>query len=396
MPLASLLRPLAVSLFLLLVSFMAPTSGYAQLTPTDSAAVLLRAGQEFEAQEREDVARALYELVAERYGTTPAGVQAATRLAALGGSVDGEASGRIELQVWSTLYGAFLGVAIPGALGADDAAAYGAGLLVGTPAGFLFGRTLAGSRGLTVGQARAITLGGTWGAWQGFGWREVLELGREETCDTFEGQTYCYEEDTAEETLAAMVLGSVTGVATGVVLSRRPISAGVATTVNFGALWGSWFGVGIGVLLDQEEDGLLATTLIGGNAGLVTMALLAPGWNVSRSRARLVSIAGVVGGLAGGGLDLIIQPDDEKVAIAIPLATSIAGLAIGVATTRDSNADRTALSRQDLPVDALLLVDNGRWSLGTPLPYSVRTVRHTPSGLERRVGVGVTWLRASF
>ena len=49
---------------------------------------------------------------------------------------------------------------------------------------------------------------------------------------------------------------------------------------------------------------------------------------MSRNRTRLVSIAGVIGGLAGAGLDLIVQPDNEKVAIGIPLAGSIAGLAM--------------------------------------------------------------------
>jgi hypothetical protein len=60
---------------------------------------------------------------------------------------------------------------------------------------------------------------------------------------------------------------------------------------------------------------------------------------VSRSRARLVSIGGVLGGLAGAGIDLLVQPDSEKAAVGIPLLGSVVGLAIGIATTGDEDSD---------------------------------------------------------
>src|SRR5690606_4287176 len=132
-----------------------------------------------------------------------------------------------------------------------------------------------------------------------YGWREVFELGTGETCQTFEDQTYCSEEPSSQEAFAALIVGSLAGVATGALLSDRPISSGVATTVNFGALWGSWFGLAGGLVADLEGDDLLATTLIAGNVGLLSMALLAPEWQPSRNRARLASIAGITGGLVG-------------------------------------------------------------------------------------------------
>ena len=294
-----------------------------------------------------------------------------------------------------TLYGSWLGIAVPGAFGAESSEPYGVGLLFGGPTGFLVGRSLARSLNLTEGQARAITLGGSWGTWQGFGWREVLDLGTDEVCDTYPDGMFCYEEDSGEETFAAMVLGGLAGIAAGAALSGRDITPGTGTTVNFGALWGTWFGVASGVLLDLEDDRLLAATLLGGNAGLAATAVLAPSWNVSRSRARLVSIAGVIGGLAGAGIDLLTQLESEKVAIGIPLATSIVGLAIGIHATRVPEAGRPsgleASSRGALPEP-----QGGRLRWSAPSLSPVLVPREGPDGTRWRLALKLELVRASF
>jgi hypothetical protein len=285
----------------------------------------------------------------------------------------GARSGRVELQVWSTLYGAALGLALPQMLGADGAEAYGVGLLVGAPAGFLLSRAYARSHQLTEGQARAITFGGTWGAWQGLGWSLALD------------------EDGGDDAWVDMaVAGSVAGIAVGAILARKPIPTGLATTVNFGALWGTWFGVATGVLLDRD-DVLLEASLIGGDAGLLATAILAPHWQMSRNRARLVSVAGLLGGIAGAGVLLIAQPDDEKVAILFPLAGSIAGLTVGAITTRDHDrGGATPGGGED--AGALLHLRDGSWSVGPPVPYA--TLLRGPRAL--RPGLGVTLVRARF
>ena len=369
--------------------------GRTQVTPADSAEVLLDAASRFSSQGRQDVADALYRLIAERFPSTPAAEVARLRLGAVrsAGTVGG---GRVELQVWSTLYGLWLGIAVPGALGADDSEPYGLGLLLGGPAGFFAGKQIAGSRDLTEGQARAITLGGTWGTWQGFGWAEVLDLGQEQVCQDDGYGRYCYDEgDSSEETFAAMILGGVAGIAAGAALSSRPISPGVATAVNFGSLWGSWLGFGFGYLADMEDDALLAATLVGGNAGLVGTALKARDWNPSRSRARIVSIYGVIGGLSGLGLDLLAQPDDEKVAMAIPLAGSIAGLALGVMNTRSYDTVEPAAAGAP-PGGALLNLSEGNWSLGAPMPQPRMLELDGPHGLVRKPALGLTLLNARF
>ena len=348
-------------------------------SPADSAQILLSTAESFESDGRSEVAEALYRFIVEHFETTPASVQARQRFSELS-RLDAERSGSVGLRIWSSIYGAWLGVAIPGWLGADGPEPYGAGLLVGGPAGYFGGRALANSLNLTEGHARAITLGGTWGTWQGFGWAEVLDLGGQEICF----QTQCFPADAPsdEAVFGTMILGGLTGIAAGALLSRRPISPSVASATTYGALWGTWFGVASSILMGFDDgDDPLTGALIGGDAGLLSMALLAPGWDLTRNRARLVSIAGVIGGLGGLGIDLLIQPDNEKMAIAIPLATSIAGLVIGARTSRDSNPGlaRAGDSPSSLS-GALVKLDEGRFGLGFPTPTPTFIRVDAPSG----------------
>lgn len=344
----------------------------AQVSRADSAAVLLESARVFEARDRWDIAEALYQFLLERYPETAAALSARERLSTA--PVSRRSTGRTELVVWTTLYGLWLGTAIPTIFDADGPEPYGLGLLLGGPAGFLAGRSLARSRPLSSGQARAITLGGSWGTWQGAGWANVAEL------------------NDGSDVVAAAVAGGLVGIAAGTLLSRKTISDGLATTVNFGALWSTWFGFALGYIAGIEDDGLLATTLLAGDAGLLVTSLLGPHWDLSRNRARLISIAGVIGGLGGAGIDLLTQPDDDKVALAIPLATSIGGLIIGVATTRDRDRSNGA----DGPLDsdgALIQVNGRRWDVGLPtvVPWS-----RTSARAGGPVALYVPLLRARF
>ena len=173
--------------------------------------------------------------------------------------------------------------------------------------------------------------------------------------------------------------------------------------MNFGALWGTWFGVAGGVLLDLEGDALLGSTLVGGDAGLLTTALLAPGWNMSRNRARLISIAGVIGALAGAGMDLITRPDDEKVAIGIPLATSIAGLAIGAGLTANEGRRSGPESLGSGPDGellglgaSLLRLRDGAFSWDLPAPFATFQPVDRKDGFSLEPALGVTLFSARF
>lgn len=355
---------------------LAPGDVSAQVAAADSAAVLLDAARDFEVRGRRDVAEALYRLILERYPSSGPAADARSRLAALPAG-ESTGSGSVELRVWMTLYGAFLGAAVPAAFGADTPEPYGAGLLLGGPAGFLVGRALAARLDLSEGRARAITLGGTWGTWQGFGWQEVFDLGVPQEC-AFD---FCYDsEDSIEETFGAMIVGGLAGIGVGTLLSSHQITEGTASVVNFASLWGSWFGIAGGTLFGlDEDDDLLAATLIGGDVALLASALLASGWNVSRSRARLVSIAGVLGGLGGLGIDLLAEVEDEQTAMGIALAGSIAGLGIGIATTRGDDPVEQALGPGT--DGALLGIRSGRLAFAVPTPVPVMV----PLDVGRRV-----------
>jgi hypothetical protein len=386
---------------LLLVALLIPAifawkaGDAAAQTRSDSAAVLLATATRFANEGRGEVAEALHNFILERFGDTPA----AARVRELRvRSPAASRSGRTELMVWGTTYGAWLGVAVPLIADADSPEPYGVGLLLGAPAGFFASRVYGRSRTITDGQARAITFGGTWGTWQGLGWAIALDLGldTERVCIP---DVPCFDVETGdanEERVTAAVVGGLAGILTGALISRKPISSGVASTVNFGALWGTWVGLAGGWIVDSEDDPdetddddqKLIWTLVGGNAGLLATAILAPRWQLSRNRSRLISMAGLIGGLAGGGIDLLVQPDDTDVAIAIPLATSLAGLFLGAHLTRNFDGGDGGQG------GVLLDVRDGRLNLDMPAPIPT-LVRDDRTG-KSHPALHIPVLRAVF
>lgn len=353
-----------------------PQAARAQ-TAADSAGVLLGVATQLQAEGQHNLARSLLDLIVKRYAQTPAAAEAQRLLAARATPLD-EQGGRTELMVWATTYGLALGAAIPAALDVSGPEPYGIGLIVGGPAGFLAGRAYAKSRPLTEGQARAITFGGTWGAAQGLGWAYVFEPGATEYCDEFTG---CWKTDDpdAQPAIAMTIAGSLVGIGVGAALSQKNITPGTATTVNFGGLWGSWYGTALAILADQQGDARLTSALIGGNLGIVGAAFGAPKWQLSRQRARLISISGVAGLLAGLGTLLIVQPDDDQ-SIAIPMASSAGGLALGAYWTRNMDPERIGF---DVPGFE-------------PSIQPIRVERVRNGRLERRPALGITLIQARF
>lgn len=304
-----------------------PADAQAPPSRADSAAILLSTAQGLAAAGRDEAADAVYDWILSHFGDTAAAAVVRELRLAQGESLT-SSSARTELLVWGTAYGLWAGAAVPGALGADGPEAYGLGLLLGGPVGFLASRAYAHHEPLTVGDARAITLGGSWGTWQGLGWGIALDLGE---CDLsgIDPVASCNAEDELQARLATALLGGLAGIGAGVaVANSRDVGAGKATLVNFGALWGTGYGFGLATLADLDgEDEQLIGSLVGGNVGLITTAFLAP--DMSRSRARLINIAGIAGALAGAGIDLLLQPSNDKVAIGIPMLTGTLGLIAG-------------------------------------------------------------------
>jgi hypothetical protein len=377
-----------VALVLGLMTSGLPTQVVSQITPADSAAVLLDAARLLEARGRLEAAEALYQLLVERYGDTTSGAAARDRLSGRTGQRLGQSS-RTEMQVWATTFGLWLGVAVPAAFGANDSPPYGVGLLLGGPAGLLAGRALARSA-LGPGQTRAITFGGTWGTWQGFGLAEVLDLGEDLACDL----DFCYADSGTEERFAAMVVGGVAGVVAGSLIARRPVGHAVATAANHGALWGTWLGFASATLADVEGDDQLLATLVAGNAGLVLGAWAADRSGWSRNRIRMVSVGGVIGGLGGLGVDLIAQGESEKTAVGIALAGSLVGLAIAAGTT--GGMDSSLRGDNGEGGAALLNIGDGHIRLGAPLPLPTVVPVDGGGARQWRPALSVPLLRATF
>lgn len=366
----------------------------AQVTAADTAAVLYQVAEQLAAGGERTLAQQLLRLIVRDYPGTPVAEEAARRLAELR-SRDDETSGRVELTVWGTIYGAWLGLAVPWALGAESPEPFGAGLLIAAPTGLAAARAFGRSGPLSLGQARVIRWGSIWGTWQGIGWREVLDIGDEEFCDPTFG---CFSSNADLAPVAAAVLGGLTGIGITAALARsRTISAGTASVVELSSIWGTWFGISSGVVLnvDENEDGLLTHTLLAGNLALITAALIAPKIDMSVGRARLISVAGLGGALVGLGLALLSDVEDEGVAFGIPMITSAAGLIAGVSLTR--NHDREGTGDQDASGTALLNLREGRLSLGAPIPTPT-LLRGSPRGDPRAwtPGVRVSLLEARF
>jgi hypothetical protein len=360
-------------------------------TRAGSAAILLHTAEQLRLRGEAGAARALLDHIERQYAGTAAAAGTERIRLAMRRMPDAERPGRTEMILWGTGYGAWLGVAVPLMLDADAPEAYGVGFLAGAPLGFLAARALAERRQPTIGQTRAITFGGSWGTYQGFGWAEALDIGvrRVNPSCPPEFQEGCYYEETDTPTRVGIgVLGGLAGIGTGVLLSRKPITGGTAAATGSGALWGTWFGFALSMIADLEDDALLSSTLLAGNAALLGTALAAPRWGVMEGRVRLVNVGGLIGGLAGVGVLLIAQPDNEKVAISIPMIGSAAGLAVGIATTRDRVID----SPRDGGQGALLNVDGGRWALD--LPDAAVTMVRTDVGLQPAAYVPL--LRARF
>lgn len=374
---------------LLAVALGGPRPAAAQLTAADSAAVLVATAADFEERGELEVARALYEEVVRRYPGTPGAALARARLGGLGapegpppagpapGAAPQDRRGDTEFRVWSTMYGLWLGVAVPIAVDAQGSEPYGAGLLLGGPLGYLAGRTLVPSP--SVGRARTISWAGTWGTWQGVGWTHALDLGRDRDCD------YCGPDD---RTIAVTAMaGGLAGLVTGALLSRGDVSEGTAASTYLGSLWGTWFGLGGATALDLDEEAMWVSTLLVGNAGLVAGALAGSRFDLSSRRAHMISLGGLIGGFGGVGIVLITKPGSTSSDFGIPLATSAAGLVLGALLTRDGEsapeeASGATSAAYGPAVGALLNGSGGRLALGLPMPFP--TTVHDPERPGRR------------
>jgi hypothetical protein len=343
----------------------------AQQSRSDSAAVVLDAARALRGEGRAEAARELLRFIARRYAGTPAAAEAETLLRTLPRASE-LGTGRTGFVLFNTLYGAFLGLAVPAAFDANDDAPYGAGLLIGVPLGFFGSRAFAKNHFRTAGQAGIASFAAIWGTWQGLAWQQVLHIGEPETCTEFG----CFRSNSETAPWAAMVVGGLAGLGTGWALAaNREIANGTSSLISYSSFWASWFGVALGRAANLDDDDLLVSTLLAGDAGLLLSLPASRSWRPSPSRVRLITAAGLAGGLAGFGIDLLASVDDDGTALGIAAGTSALGLILGTVATRD----RDDLDQPDgLGSAALLEVRDGvRFGVPLPQPAAVRSFPRT-------------------
>ncbi len=393
----SIIRGLVTSLAICAALVLASRAG-AQVSAADSAAVLQALAERTAAQGNATLARELLRLVVREFPNTPAAAEARTLLS-VAGRRDVATSGRSRLIVSNTLFGAWMGVAIPAALGAHSPSPYGAGLLIGAPTGFVSAKLFSDNNPMSSGQAIATTFGGWWGTWQGIGWREVLDIGTRQESYCYGEPVVCdtYESDSDEAPFAAAVIGGLGGLAAaGAMAQAFDPTAGAATTIQLSSFWGAWFGLSTAILADQHGDAELAWTLIGSNVGLVVSALATRDSDISSGRAWLVTAAGLAGGVAGLGVDLLAETDDAKSSIVAPMLMSMGGLALGFALTKDFDDIRSSIFERSA-AGALVELTDGSLSIGPVLPTPT-VVGHsgTPDGQRPRLGLTIPIFAGRF
>lgn len=228
-------------------------------------------------------------------------------------------SGRVGVVVFSTLYGTWLGVALPVIFEADDAKAFVASMMAGSITGLVTSLNATKNHPISDGRASLINFGGWFGTWQGIAWSNAFGA------------------DGGREIVTGAVIGGLTGLATLTVLTvNQNIRPGYATLVNFGSIWGTWFALCAAEIGDvQSEETEFGIIAAGGNIGVLTTAIAAQKTSMSRGRARLINIAGVVGTVFGLGAAVLAEVDEAPTAFAMMGMGSITGLLIGSAATKN-------------------------------------------------------------
>ena len=246
-------------------------------------------------------------------------------------------SGRVGTVVFSTLYSTWLGVGTARlADETDNAKTVAAGMMIGAPTGLLTSLIVTRNAKLTRGQSALINFGGSWGTWQGWGWVRLID-----------------EDDGEKPLISGAMIGGLSGLLATSVLTRKiDPNLGDMGIINYSALWGTWLSLCAGQVAGvEDDDGLLAWTLIGGNIGATAMASLTPKIDITPARAHWINLGGVIGTIVASGIVMIIAEShiSSEAAFASLMVGGIAGLIAGVYNTRHIPP---SLSRRD---------DSTRW-----------------------------------
>ena len=273
---------------------------------------------------------------------------------------------RAGLVGFGTLFTTWLGIGTLVLLDVNEPGPNGLVLIAGPVGGLLGSLSLTRESELTDGQASLITLGGTWGIWQAVGAANLA--GADEKL-----------------TVGASMVGGALGLAlaSGIV-SSRDISPGDATLINFGGIWGTWFAIcGAMAVRSRDQDNsnfILSSAMTGGNVGLSTMAVWSTKLNMSRARARLINISGIVGTLYGLGTSILLDMESEdRTFWSLMGLGGMVGLAAGAHFTRNYDTQEGYFTGGGVGLLNLESAEK-RWNVSLP-PITVSPI----SGIDSRI-----------
>ncbi len=246
-------------------------------------------------------------------------------------------SGRTRAYIFSGFYGLWLSIAIPAALEADSEEAYALSLLTIPALSILVANRVMKGRNVTRADASLISAGASLGTWQGLGWAGLADTD-------------------GNAVVGAGVAGGLAGIGlAGIINHSTTLTTGHADLIGSGIWWGAWFGLLAAMLANVDDgDDVLRSMLIGSDVLVLGAALGARNTTLSRRRVRFMNLGGVLGGVAGVGILLLAQPDDEQSVATILGATSIAGAWLALHASREEASVQTS---QHTPAHT------GKWDL---------------------------------
>jgi len=201
-------------------------------------------------------------------------------------------TGRRQFIGYATVAGGIAGGTLAGA--SSEPAVIGVGITVGLGAGF-FGSYFVTPRDIPLGTSSlTITsslVGGTL-----FGASTVLFTGNPNRIAPAIG--------------SGLVLGGMAGYYLG---EKSSISPGDAAVINSGALWGTVVGSLFTTSFDAQEDRRIGASIVltGLSMGTLGGVLMTRYFDVSRTRAALIDLGGVVGVFVGAAIDNVVSQSTE-------------------------------------------------------------------------------------
>ena len=259
---------------------------------------------------------------------------------------------RAGLVGFGTFYTTWLGVGALILADVEDPVPYGLVLIAGPVGGLAGSLSLTRNSELSDGQASLINLGGVWGIWQAVGAAALADASEKPTV------------------YSSMVGGALGLALASSIVKDRNISPGDATLINFGGIWGTWFSIcGAMAARDRSSDNskfVLGSAMMGGNIGLLTMAGWSTKLNMSRARARLINIGGIVGTLYGLGTSILldIEPEDRSFWLLMGIGGMV-GLTGGSYFTRNYDTPESYFTESGAGLLNLETAEK-RWNLSLP------------------------------